>query len=629
MALFKILRGNAANLPTTKKDGYAYFCTDTHDFYIDYTKADGSLDRAQLNAYAADKLTTGRKITLGTAVTTASTAPTFDGSKNIEIPISGLKEAYLEWGGKNRQAYSKLSPIDYLFSAKMKGNKLAFLPEECIKFESSTDGGITWTEFTNTTAKRNLFSVGGATIRIGNADNTGYTDKSNYQVRITINAWGNGAEGTNSKTYASLYKFLINCSTNGSEGCWVTIETRTRANYLAGKDTWGTQCTQQTINGWSGTNSINTNAITFGGGSTQTSQTGEIRFTFGVVNHPATSQYGGLIINFIEGYGGDSWTHHSNMASTGHLYSYDYLQNATFPASIIQNSSAHEIYSKGALKANGATTLGSTLNVTGKTTLKETATGALTASSVSSTGALSVTGNSTLSGNLTVKGNTTLGDATSDTVTIKGPVTAENNLTVKNDLDVKGYLSVTGDDDYDNSIYALKDIYTDGILKSSGGMETSGTIYLADDYGSDEMDITSIIGTFQGSNVEIPVGIYGPDTGIAAGGLFGSVIGTSELVITDYGYITNSGSTTLMGEVGIEGALTGTSGFFNDWVYASNLSSDTLNTNFIALKHSIVKNVYLSNQGYITATHYIESPEFRGAATELKWAYFDTNGVIS
>ena len=45
MALFKILRGNAASLPKEKKDGYAYFCTDTHDFYIDYKKADGTLTR--------------------------------------------------------------------------------------------------------------------------------------------------------------------------------------------------------------------------------------------------------------------------------------------------------------------------------------------------------------------------------------------------------------------------------------------------------------------------------------------------------------------------------------------------------------------------------------------------------
>ena len=139
-------------------------------------------------------------------------------------------------------------------------------------------------------------------------------------------------------------------------------------------------------------------------------------------------------IQGIRLFGDTMWATPSSLAKTGHLYSYDENQNATFPASIIQNSSAHEIYSKGSLKADGATTLGGTLNVTGKTTLKETATGALTASSLSSSGALSVTGNSTLSGSLTVKGNTTLGDATSDTVTIKGPITAENNLTVKGNV---------------------------------------------------------------------------------------------------------------------------------------------------------------------------------------------------
>ena len=57
MALFKILRGNAENLPDTKKDGYAYFCTDTHDFYIDYIDSNGQLTRGQLNAKDADHAT--------------------------------------------------------------------------------------------------------------------------------------------------------------------------------------------------------------------------------------------------------------------------------------------------------------------------------------------------------------------------------------------------------------------------------------------------------------------------------------------------------------------------------------------------------------------------------------------
>ena len=36
MALFKILRGDVNNLPKEMHDGWAYFTTDTHEFFIDY-----------------------------------------------------------------------------------------------------------------------------------------------------------------------------------------------------------------------------------------------------------------------------------------------------------------------------------------------------------------------------------------------------------------------------------------------------------------------------------------------------------------------------------------------------------------------------------------------------------------
>lgn len=46
MALFKILRGNEAMLPEQKTDGYAYYCTDTHNFYIDHLNENGELVRS-------------------------------------------------------------------------------------------------------------------------------------------------------------------------------------------------------------------------------------------------------------------------------------------------------------------------------------------------------------------------------------------------------------------------------------------------------------------------------------------------------------------------------------------------------------------------------------------------------
>ena len=56
MALFKSLRGKRSNLPSTKTDGYAYFCTDDGTFHIDYTDDSGVIQRKQINAKDAETL---------------------------------------------------------------------------------------------------------------------------------------------------------------------------------------------------------------------------------------------------------------------------------------------------------------------------------------------------------------------------------------------------------------------------------------------------------------------------------------------------------------------------------------------------------------------------------------------
>lgn len=58
MALFKIVRGKFEDLPETYHDGYAYFCTDTGDFYIDYkeNESDTEIKRRKISAGSADAL---------------------------------------------------------------------------------------------------------------------------------------------------------------------------------------------------------------------------------------------------------------------------------------------------------------------------------------------------------------------------------------------------------------------------------------------------------------------------------------------------------------------------------------------------------------------------------------------
>ena len=56
MSLFKVNRGNEANLPSKLTDGWAYFCTDTGSFLIDHHDSTDTLVRSKVNAECADKL---------------------------------------------------------------------------------------------------------------------------------------------------------------------------------------------------------------------------------------------------------------------------------------------------------------------------------------------------------------------------------------------------------------------------------------------------------------------------------------------------------------------------------------------------------------------------------------------
>lgn len=58
MALWKPFRGNRADLDIVEKhDGYVYFCVDDGSLFFDYTDADGTLQRKQINAKDAETLT--------------------------------------------------------------------------------------------------------------------------------------------------------------------------------------------------------------------------------------------------------------------------------------------------------------------------------------------------------------------------------------------------------------------------------------------------------------------------------------------------------------------------------------------------------------------------------------------
>ena len=301
----------------TEVDNLISGTSHTHPYLPNTTKYAASSSVGG-SATSADKLTTARTITLDTAV--SATATSFDGSSNITIPVTDVKEAYLTWGGKHFKG--DYGPIDAAMIPDLGANRLAFFKSTGIVLEASTDGGSSWTAVNNDTIKAGLFSTG-ASFYIGNSSAT-KTDKSKYMCRITLT--------TTNICYTVLNKFALYISTGGSSGSYCTIEARTKANQDSGTNTWLNVANKVGIDGWSGWNIINISNITTHGNRTE--HYSQIRFTFGVNSHASTSEYPGLSVSRIMAFGGVGWTTPSNLAKYGSIYSYDAAQNATFPANV-------------------------------------------------------------------------------------------------------------------------------------------------------------------------------------------------------------------------------------------------------------------------------------------------------
>jgi len=267
---------------------------------------------------------------LGSAAYTASTAyaaasHTHDDRYYTESEVNAKvadmnKEAYLTWGGKNFAG--SYGPIDAAMVPNLGANRLAFINGSSVTIEYSRDGGSTWTDYgAGASANASLFGTGGS-FTIGKADSTNKAtaNTNKYQLRVTVDT------GL-APVYTALNKFVIYVSTNGSNSCTVQIQKALQST----PTTFVDHTSDVPISGWSGYNVINvSDLVTYG--NTASSQYGRIRFIFKA--NGGNTNYNGLIVNRIMGFGGVGWTIPSNMARDGHLYSYDNAQNATFPAQI-------------------------------------------------------------------------------------------------------------------------------------------------------------------------------------------------------------------------------------------------------------------------------------------------------
>lgn len=246
-----------------------------------------------------------------------------------QITSNTMYETNLLWGGRN--IYDGYSPVDAAMVSELSANLMAFPDPTGITVEYSRDGGVTWLDYGATNEKKILLfsKLYGQSISCGKPA-LGEDAVVGYQVRVTVTPRLCGV-------YSQLNKIILHVSTNGSNGNWCTfsgLKYRHVVNGETDDSFYDVIINKQHIDGWSGFNVLNFNSIiTALAKERHLNNYDRLRLTFGY-DRVSSASSGGLNVISIYMYGNGRWGTNSNLAKYNHLYSYDYLQNALFPAKV-------------------------------------------------------------------------------------------------------------------------------------------------------------------------------------------------------------------------------------------------------------------------------------------------------
>lgn len=268
-------------------------------------------------------------IDIDTALSDTSTNPVQNKVIKTELDKKMAKtdkiyEANLAWG--NSDLLDSFSPVDAAMVPELGSDHFCFFPPSNVDIEYSIDGGKTWLDYGLTiNQKWKLFSQE-ADYVIGKC--TSNNQSTDNLLRITMRAAD--------VIYTQINKFIFYISTNGSHQSYVTIETQKDGSDF--KAYGG----KHYLRGWSGYTVVNFKIIReqsvvgndFRFGTTRYCNADTIRFTFGHEGFADNNTYKGLTVKRIMAFGGICWTAPSNMATNGHLYSYNYMKESLFPATV-------------------------------------------------------------------------------------------------------------------------------------------------------------------------------------------------------------------------------------------------------------------------------------------------------
>lgn len=247
-----------------------------------------------------------------------------------EITANTMYEANLLWGGRNlAETYS---PIDSAMMPELSANVMAFPKHAGISVEYSRDGGVTWLDYEATDEQKVCIFTSACGLFCGKSYPDGLPATVGYQLRITITPHICGL-------YTLLNKIIMNVNSNGATNCWCTFKGLKSKYVAAGNEDdtyYDTIVNKAVIRGWSGYNVINFNVIATSYSTTNPAVANNyyrLRLIFGY-DSVISSSYPGLNIRRLRFFGDGRYTLPSNLAKSNHLYSYDWQQNALFPAKV-------------------------------------------------------------------------------------------------------------------------------------------------------------------------------------------------------------------------------------------------------------------------------------------------------
>ena len=241
-----------------------------------------------------------------------------------EITANTMYEANLLWGGRN--IAGSISPTDVGMMSELSANVMAFPNPTGISIEYSRDGGVTWLDYGATDEQKVKLFTTEHPFHCGKEG----TANLPLQLRITITPMEWGA-------YTSLNKIIVKAGTWGISKCMVTFKGLRGTNVDAGNEDdsfYETIIDRAYLRENPAYNVLNFNTIYVRPASMENpSFYHNLRLIFEYEVEEG-STIPPLTIYSLRFFGLRRFALQSNLARTGHLYAYDWKQNALFPAKV-------------------------------------------------------------------------------------------------------------------------------------------------------------------------------------------------------------------------------------------------------------------------------------------------------